>query len=92
MGSPTGVFTLLTPEELATMRASALSAISGGRRTSLSGGQKSGSKDWPTDPFDILAEVKYAMQKNGSLPPPVSSTVSNYAYEAVPPVAGENVS
>ncbi len=84
MGSPSGIFTLLTVDELAAMRASAISQIQSGRRTSLSGGAKSGSKEWPSDPFAILAEVKYAEQQLGIIPARVTKTYMNTAYPPQP--------
>lgn len=78
MPSPSGIFTQLTDAELAAMRASALTAITSGRRTSLSGGAKSGSKEWQMTPQEILAEVKYAEQKRGVLPQRVTKTYSNF--------------
>lgn len=92
MASPSGIFTQLTDEEIATIRASALSAISSGRRTSLSGGAKSGSKEWPSDPFEILAEVKYALQQRGALPARVTKTYGSFTgAPPFPLVAGEQV-
>lgn len=92
MPSPRGVFTLLSVDELAAMRASAISQIQSGRRTSLSGGAKSGSKEWPSDPFEILAEVKYAEQKLGIIPARVTKTYGEFVGDApFPIVANEQV-
>lgn len=68
MPAPDGTFVGLTQAELDELRASALSQISSGRRTSLSGGGKSGSKEWSMDASDILREVIYAEQQSGTRP------------------------
>ncbi len=81
MPSPRGVFSLLTVDELAAMRASAISQIQSGRRTSL-----------PSDPMEILAEVTYAEQKLGIIPARVTKTYGEFT--GVPPfpvVTGEQV-
>lgn len=64
-----GIFVGLPQSELDALRASALAAITGGRRTSLSGGQKSGTKEWQMSPQDVLGEVKFAEQQNGTRAP-----------------------
>lgn len=66
---PSGIFTGLTQSELDAIRATALSQITSGRRTSISGGGKSGSKEWSMDVRDVLREVIYAEQQNGTRPP-----------------------
>lgn len=63
--SPLGLFTGLTQSELNELRASALSRITSGERTAMSGGQKSGSKAWQMSPQEVLAEVNYAEQQSG---------------------------
>jgi hypothetical protein len=63
MPSPRGVYVGLSSTELATIRETALSRISSGDRTSLSGGGKSGTKNWRTDPADDLREVKWALDR-----------------------------
>lgn len=73
--SPTGIFTGLTQTELDTLRTDALSQISSGRRTSLSGGGKSGSKEWSMSAQDILREVVYAEQQNGTRSPRAQKVV-----------------
>lgn len=60
MASPSGIFVGLSQTELDALRASAISGITSGRRTSLSGGQKSGSKEWQMIPQQVLLEVIYA--------------------------------
>lgn len=67
-GCPTGILVGLPQAELDELRANALSGITGGRRTSLSGGAKSGSKEWQMSPQDMLVEIRYAEQQNGTLP------------------------
>lgn len=64
-----GIFVGLPQAELDALRANAIAGITGGRRTSLSGGQKSGSKEWQMSPQDVLGEVKFAEQQNGMRPP-----------------------
>jgi len=69
-----GIFSSLTADELAALKANALAAITSGRRTSISGGAKSGSKEWQMSPMEILREVKYAEQKLGLIPQRVAKT------------------
>lgn len=64
-----GIFVGLPQTELDALRASAIAAATGGQRTALSGGQKSGSKQYPFSPQEILGEVKYAEQQNGTRRP-----------------------
>lgn len=66
MPSPTGIFTGLSQSELDDLRSSALDGITSGRRTSLSGGGKSGSKEWQMTPQEVLREVVYAKQQSGA--------------------------
>lgn len=78
MPSPSGIFTTLSADELAELKANALAAITGGRRTSISGGAKSGSKEWQMKPQEILAEVKYAEQQLGLIPARVTKTYGDF--------------
>ena len=73
--SPQGLFVGLPQSELDSLRAAAIAAITGGQRTSLSGGQKSGSKEYKMSPQDVLAEVNYAEQQNGIKPPRAQKVV-----------------
>lgn len=82
--SPTGIFVGLTQTELTTLRTDALSQISSGRRTSLSGGGKSGSKEWSMSAQDILREVVYAEQQNGTRAPRAQKVVSVLNPQYVP--------
>lgn len=66
--SPQGIFTGLPQIELDSLRANALAVITGGRWANVSGGAKSGSRDYGMSPQDILAEVKFAEQQNGTRP------------------------
>lgn len=72
--SPSGIYTQLTDAELAVLRADALAAMTSGRRTSLSGGQKSGTKQWQMTPQDMLLEIQYALRQRGALPARVTKT------------------
>jgi len=72
MPSPSGIFLGLDQTELDEIRANALLQISSGRRTSLSGGQKSGSKEWSISAEQMLLEVIYAEQQNGTREPRVT--------------------
>jgi hypothetical protein len=81
-GSPCGLFVGLSQVELDALRVSALAAITSGRRTSLSGGQKSGSKEWKMDPQQMLIEIRYAERQAGTIPARVSKT---YFDSANPP-------
>lgn len=65
--SPTGIYVGYTSVALDALEVGALARINSGSRTSLSGGAKSGSKEW-VDPNQVLVEVRYARQQNGSLP------------------------
>lgn len=75
MPAPSGIFTGLTQAELDALRTSALSQISSGRRTSISGGGKSGAKEWSMDAQDVLREVIYAEQQNGTRSPRAQKVV-----------------
>lgn len=66
--SPSGAFIGLTVQELLELRANALLGIENGRRTSISGGAKSGSKQWDIAPDKMLIEVNYALRKLGAMP------------------------
>jgi len=92
MPSPSGIFVGLSQVELDALRVTALAATTGGQRTSLSGGQKSGSKEYQMSPQQVLMEIIYAERQSGARAPRVDRTVMNTAYPAFPPVAGENVS
>lgn len=85
MGSPTGIFTDLTAQELSDLRSNALTRIASGDRTSLSGGGKSGTKSYSMSARDVLMEVKYAEQKLGLAPARVTKT---YMDTANPPPQG----
>lgn len=92
MPSPTGIFTSFTASELLVLKANALAAITGGRRTSLSGGAKSGSKEWQMTPQEVLLEVKYAQQQLGIIAGRVSKTYGEFTGIApFPVVANEQV-
>ncbi len=65
--SPCGIFVGYDQSVLDELKANALLAITSGRRTSLSGGAKSGSKEWKMDPQQMLVEIRYAEQQNGTL-------------------------
>lgn len=73
--SPCGIFVGYEQSVLDGLKANALAAITGGRRTSLSGGAKSGSKEWKMDPQQMLVEIRYAEQQSGTLPPRVQTVV-----------------
>ncbi len=75
MPGPAGIFVSLSQAELDQLRADALSQISSGRRTSISGGGKSGSKEWSMSAEQILKEVIYAEQQNGTRPPRAQKVV-----------------
>lgn len=69
MPSPRGIFVGLTAVQLQAKIDSALDRIENGDRTSLSGGGKSASRNWPMSPEDVLFEARYALNKlNGTLP------------------------
>lgn len=72
--SPCGTFVGYTQAQLDIIKAAALARVNGGSRTSLSGGVKSGSKEW-TDAMNILNEVRFAEQQNGTLPARVQKVV-----------------
>jgi len=72
--SPLGIYVGLAQSELDEIRAAALERAKNGSRTSLSGGQKSGSKEW-VDPRETLAEVNYAEQQNGTRAPRAQKVV-----------------
>lgn len=55
--SPKRIFRGQTAAQLAVIIASALDRIANGDRTSLSGGGKSGSRNWPMSPEDVLFEA-----------------------------------
>ncbi len=76
-GSPSGIFVGLSQVELDALRTSALAGITSGRRTSLSGGQKSGSKEWKMDPQQMLLEIQYAERAAGTIPARVTKTYMN---------------
>ncbi len=84
MASPSGIFLGLSQTELDALRASALSGITNGRRTSMSGGQKSGSKEWQMMPQQVLLEVIYAERQAGSRAARVTKTYMNTAYPPCP--------
>lgn len=84
MASPTGIFVGLSQVELDALRVSALAGITSGRRTSLSGGQKSGSKEWQMMPQQVLLEVIYAERKARSRPARVTKTYMDTAYPPCP--------
>ena len=60
MASPTGAFVGLSTEELAALKASALSRIQSGETTSLSGAGKSKGKAWSMSAADVLKEIRFA--------------------------------
>lgn len=82
---PSGIFLGLTQAELDSIRETALSQITSGRRTSISGGGKSGSKEWSLDVRDVLREVIYAEQQNGTRPPRVQKVVQILNEQFLPP-------
>lgn len=55
--SPRRIFRNLTAVQLQTLIDNALDRIANGDRTSVSGGGKSGSKNWAMSPEDILFEA-----------------------------------
>lgn len=69
--SPTGILIGLSQAQLDTIKASAIAALTNGRWTTITGGQKTGSKQYE-DPKQTLAEVRFAEQTNGTLPPRAS--------------------
>lgn len=69
MPSPSGCFVGLSQSELLVMRANAIDTLKFGVRTSISGGAKSGSKEYPGDPYRDLIEVNYALRALGVMPP-----------------------
>lgn len=68
--SPQGIFISNTQAERDAYRAAALLRLVNGERTSLSGGGKSGSRNWPTSPQDILFELDYADRIASGIPRP----------------------
>lgn len=91
-GSPSGLFITLSASELAEMRANALAAITSGRRVSLSGGAKSGTKAFDMDPQQMLMEVNYAMRKLGLVTQRVTKTYGEFVGQVpFPLVANEQV-
>jgi hypothetical protein len=60
MPSPLGIFVGLSQTQLDTLRASALARMASGERTSISGGGKSGSRQWQMSPEKVIFEVQYA--------------------------------
>lgn len=83
-GSPCGIFTLYSAEELAELLIVATAALSGGRRTSLSGGAKSGTKQWDMTPQQMLVEIKYAMRQKRIIPARVTKTYMDIANPPCP--------
>lgn len=61
MGSPLGIFTDLSIEELQALKASAISRMVSGETTSLSGAGKSKGKQWSMSAADVLKEVNFAI-------------------------------
>lgn len=68
MPSPSGIFVGLTQSELDDLRTSAIARIQSGERTGLSGGGKSGQKNWQMSPQDVLFEINYAEKMLGNTP------------------------
>ncbi len=60
MPSPTGIFINLTQAQRDALQTAAIDRITSGERTSLSGGGKSGSRQWQMSPQDTLFEINYA--------------------------------
>lgn len=58
--SPTGIFISLTQAQRDTIKAAAIERLTSGERTSLSGGGKSGSRQWQMSPQETLFEIDYA--------------------------------
>lgn len=83
--SPFGIFTGQTAEQLNALEAGAIARMNGGERTSLSGGQKSGSKAYQMSPQQVLIEVKYARRKLGLIPARVGKVYSDYVNPPCPP-------
>lgn len=69
----------MSQSELLEIRASAKAAITSGRRTSISGGAKSGSKEYPGDPYRDLMEVNYALARLGVVSARVTKTYNDFA-------------
>jgi len=85
-------FVGLSQSEFNDLRSSALSQSTSGRRTALSGGQKSGSKEWTMSADEILREVIYAEQQSGARAPRITKTYGSFT--GIPPfpvVNGEQV-
>lgn len=60
--SPSGIFVGSSQAELDALRAAALEAIRTGQWTTVTGGQKTGSKEYQ-NPKETLIEVRYAEQQ-----------------------------
>jgi hypothetical protein len=70
MASPRGIFRNLNAVQLQAKIDAALLRIENGDRTSVSGGGKSGSKNYPMSPDEILFEAQYSLDKlNGTSKP-----------------------
>jgi hypothetical protein len=70
MPSPKGIYIGESAADLLEIIASAKDRIQNGDRTSLSGGQKSGSKNFSMDAETQLFEARYAYRiLTGTLPP-----------------------
>lgn len=65
-----GIFINFTQAQRDAIRTSALERITSGERTSLSGGGKSGSRQWQMSPQDTLFELDYADQIASGVPRP----------------------
>lgn len=84
MGSPSGIYVGLSQTQLDALRASALDGSINGRRIALSGGQKSGTKNYPETPHDILLEVIYAERRAGVRAARVTKTYMDTANPPCP--------
>lgn len=91
MPGPTGIFVGETQATLDEIRVDALAQITSGRRTSISGGGKSGSKEYSMSAQDILREVVYAEQQNGTRSPRAAQVVQALNAQW-PPTGGGTVS
>lgn len=60
-GSPRRIFKGQTAVQLAAIIATALDRIANGDRTSVSGGGKSGSRNWPMPPDEVLFEAQWEL-------------------------------
>jgi len=60
-GSPLGIFVGLSLDELQALKTSAISRVTSGETTSLSGAGKSKGKQWSMPAADVLKEVNYAI-------------------------------